>query len=159
LTLVKNLVEMHGGSVQALSEGRGKGSEFIVRLPILETTPTPFSNGKDMRMEPLPSSSRRVLVVDDSLDVAESLALLLQIEGHEVRTAYDGPTALAAAEEFQPEAVFLDIGLPRMDGYEVARALRAHPEYRTIMLVAVTGYGQDEDRRRSREAGFNHHLV
>ena len=159
LTLVKSLVEMHGGSVQALSDGPGKGSEFVVRLPVRETTPAPGSDGQVLGTAARPSAARRVLIVDDSADAAESLAMLLTVEGHEVRTARDGPTALAAADEFQPEVVFLDIGLPGMDGYEVARRLREHAGPKPVFLAAVTGYGQEEDRCRADQAGFDAHLV
>jgi CheY-like chemotaxis protein len=157
LTLVKSLVELHGGQVEALSDGHGKGSEFVIRLPIGRaeaerpvdrTTPTHAA-----------TPARRILAVDDNVDSVESLARLLGLQGHEVRTAYDGPTALATAEAFQPQVVLLDIGLPRMDGYEVARRLRKKTGLKDILLVAVTGYGQDDDRRRATEAGFDGHLV
>jgi PAS domain S-box-containing protein len=158
LTLVKRLVELHGGSIAASSPGLGQGSEFVVRLPAradagaatereLGTTPT----------HRLPR--RRVLVVDDNQDAADSLALLLRLLGQDVGTAYDGPTALAQAGEFRPELVFLDLGMPGMDGYEVARRLRRQPPSVGVVLVALTGWGQEEDRRRSSEAGFDHHLV
>jgi CheY-like chemotaxis protein len=157
LTLVRSLVELHGGSVEARSEGADKGSEFIVRLPALRGSPArPESPSAPARCR---SPARRVLVVDDSADTAESLALLLTVQGHEVRTAHDGPAALQAAEAFRPEVIFLDIGLPRMDGYEVARRLRGQMGLRDATLVAVTGYGQEEDRRRAEEAGFDAHLV
>ena len=159
LTLVRRLVEMHQGKVQALSEGPGLGSEFVVRLPALAgggpvRTPT---NGA--RNERCPSPSCRVLVVDDNLDAAESLSMLLQIAGHEVRLAHDGPGALDAAAEFQPEMVLLDIGLPGLDGFEVARRLRSAAGTRNAVLVALTGYGEEEFRRRSTEVGFDGHLV
>ncbi len=160
LTLVKSLVEMHGGGVEARSEGAGKGSEFVVRLPVLEGEPPIIGDDagaeQDVR---LPAPSRRVLVVDDNADGAEMLAEFLRAEGHEVRTAHDGPAALQAAESFRPEVVFLDIGLPRMDGYEIARRLRQQAELKSSFLVALTGYGQEEDRRRTEEAGFDAHLV
>jgi PAS domain S-box-containing protein len=157
LTLVRSLVEMHGGSVEARSEGPGKGSEFVVRLPALRVSParTETADGPSRCQ----ARARRVLVVDDSPDAADSLALWLKIEGHEVRTAPDGPTALEAAAAFRPEVIFLDIGLPRMDGYEVARRLRGQLGLRDATLIAVTGYGQEEDRRRAEEAGFDAHLV
>ena len=158
LTLVKTLVEMHGGTVEARSEGPGKGSEFVVRLPI--------ANG-DAAVDPPPPAEaddhsplrRRVLVVDDNRDAADSLALLLQLLGAEVRVAYDGPEALRLAASYQPSAVFLDIGMRGMDGYEVARRIREDPELRGMTLVALTGWGQHDDRRRSRMAGFDHHLI
>ena len=160
LTLVRNLVEMHGGTVEAHSEGSGKGSEFVVRLPLVEPrTPEPESAGTK---EPACSGAavkHRVLVVDDNIDAAESLGRMLQLMGNQVRTAHDGPSALAAAADFIPEVVLLDIGLPGMDGHEVARRLRLLSGLQKAVLVAQTGWGQEEDRRRSREAGFNHHLV
>jgi PAS domain S-box-containing protein len=158
LTLVKSLVEMHGGSVQALSEGPGKGSEFILRLPVLKRTTSPPPEAGDGELRNAPAPPRRVLIVDDNADAVESLALLLKMDGHEVRTAYDGSTALSAVQEFQPGAVLLDIGLPGMDGYEVARRLRGEVAWQGL-LVALTGYGQEEDVRRSREAGFDAHLL
>jgi two-component system CheB/CheR fusion protein len=149
---------MHGGAVTATSAGRGAGSEFIVRLPVLTT----FAGPEDKPVEG-PSRAapprRRILVVDDNVDAAESNAALLRFIGHEVEVAYDGPSALAAARRFQPEIVLLDIGLPGMSGYDVARALRAQPEFQRTVLAAVTGYGQQEDLQRSREAGFDHHLT
>jgi PAS domain S-box-containing protein len=156
LTLVKSLVELHGGTVAASSDGLGKGSEFVVRLPTLAMAPTPADGAG--RTDRRAAAPRRVLIVDDNVDAAEMLALLLQTEGHEVRTAHDGPAALRSAETFNPEVVFLDIGLPRMDGYEVARLLRRQ-ERKPALLVALTGYGRDEDRRRAEEAGFDAHLV
>jgi two-component system CheB/CheR fusion protein len=158
LTLVRSLVGLHGGSVRASSAGPGLGSEFVVRLPLADTACTPTSAGSARPAGEAPPS-RRVLVVDDNVDAAQSLAELLRQGGHDVRVAGRGPDALAVAAEFAPEAVFLDIGLPGMDGYEVARRLRRQEGDRRVLLVAVTGYGTDEDRRRSREAGFDHHLV
>jgi PAS domain S-box-containing protein len=158
LTLVRSLVEMHSGRVEAHSDGPGRGSEFVVRLPALRSVVRTAGSGEGEVWTPSPSS-RRVLVVDDNVDSAESLAVLLRIEGHEVRTAHDGPAALQEAQAFRPEVVFLDIGLPRMDGYDVAVRLRELAGLREVLLVALTGYGQDEDRRRAAEAGFNAHLV
>jgi signal transduction histidine kinase/DNA-binding response OmpR family regulator len=162
LTLVRQLVELHAGKVEAHSDGPGRGSEFVVRLPLLkyEGQRTKDKDGASVG----PSSfvlrtSRRVLVVDDNQDAAESLGLLLEVSGHEVRVCHDGASALRAAEEYRPEAVLLDIGLPGMDGYEVARRLRACPATRGALLVALTGYGQAEDQRRARAAGFDHHLI
>jgi signal transduction histidine kinase/ActR/RegA family two-component response regulator len=161
LTLVKKLVELHGGSVEAHSDGADQGSEFVVRLPALSLAPGPVSfDSMDQGQRTKDKGpSRRVLVVDDNVDAAESLAILLHMEGHEVRTTYDGPAALGAAETFRPEIVLLDIGLPKMDGYEVARRLRRAPGLEKVVLVALTGYGQEEDRRSSREATIDHHLV
>jgi PAS domain S-box-containing protein len=157
LALVQKLVELHGGSVEAHSDGPDKGSEFVVRLPLpaeaVHVQPRPE------QVSPVRSATRRVLVVDDNADAVASLALLLRLAGHEVRTAGDGPAALELAPRFRPEAVLLDIGLPGMDGYEVARRLRALPELKDVLLMALTGYGQEEDRRRAREAGFDHYLT
>ncbi len=159
LTLVRRLVEMHAGRVEAFSPGPNQGSEFVVHLPLLEEAAAPC--GPINGAVPAPARGRqcRVLVVDDNVDAAESIAMLLRMAGHNVRAVYDGPEALNAAATFQPELILLDIGLPGMDGYEVARQLRSRTASRDTMLVAVTGYGQDEDFRRSREAGFDHHLV
>lgn len=156
LALVQRLVEMHRGKVEAFS-AMGQGSEFVVRLPILGTpVPLPPSAPKNL---PTAGRALRILVVDDNVDSAESLAMLLQTVGHEVQMAHDGPTGLTAALGFRPEAVLLDIGLPKMDGYEVARRMRLAPQLATTPLIALTGYGQESDRQRSREAGFDHHLV
>ena len=157
LTLVRRLVEMHGGSVEAYSEGPGLGSEFLVRLPLL-TVPQELPGGEATEL-PQQTGPRRVLLIDDNRDAVESMTVLLELWGHEVRIAYNGPDALALAAEFRPDAALLDIGLPGMTGYEVAQRLRELPGWREVMLVAVTGYGQDEDLRRSREAGFDHHLT
>ena len=161
LTLVRSLVEMHGGSVTAHSDGQGKGSEFIVRLPALSheqqvtVAKATREGGESLGAVP----QRRILVVDDNVDAAESLAMLLRTEGHDVRVAHDGPAALAAVDADPPDLVFLDIGMPVMSGYEVARRLRQGPGLQDLQLVAMTGWGQEEDRRRSQEAGFNQHLV
>jgi len=160
LTLVRRLVEMHGGRVQATSAGPGLGSEFVVRLPAIipvEHPEHPADNGATV--ERRAPASCRVLVVDDNVDAAESLAMLLRFNGHEVRLAFEGPGALDAAVEFLPELVLLDIGLPGMDGFEVARRLRMGSNGRKVLLVAMTGYSQEEYQRKSREAGFDYHLV
>jgi signal transduction histidine kinase/ActR/RegA family two-component response regulator len=156
LTLVKVLVEMHGGTVEAHSDGPGLGSEFAVRLPTL-----PMSEPATLPevLSQTAVSGRRILVVDDSEDGAEFLALLLQVSGHETRTANDGPAAIEAAEIFRPEIVLLDIGLPRMNGYEVCRRIRQQPWGPGIVMIALTGWGQEEHQRRSREAGFDAHMV
>jgi len=166
LTLVKRVAEMHGGTVEAHSDGPGRGSEFLVRLPALPThvgdashaagqqtgAETPGSRGR-------PTSPRRILVVDDNDDAAKSLALLLALDGHDVRVARDGFTALDLAHRLDPDVVFLDVGMPGMDGLEVARHLRSRRGPDALLLVATTGFGQWEDRRRTAEAGFDHHLV
>ncbi len=158
LTLAQRLVKLHGGSIEAMSEGPGQGSEFVVRLPLaaVQATSSMISRRSAERQ---PAGSRRVLVVDDNRDAAESLETLLELWGHEARSAQDGPEALSLAAEFQPEIVLLDIGLPGMDGYEVARRMRVLPAGRNSLIVAVTGYGRNSDRLQSQEAGFDHHLV
>jgi signal transduction histidine kinase len=156
LALVRRLVEMHGGRIEATSQGRGKGSRFTVRLPCASTPAIP-------RSAPAPaveaSAPLRVLIVDDNRDAADSLGLLLTQMVAEVRVTNDGPAALAAFGDFQPHLVLLDIGMPGMDGYEVVRRLRALPQTPRAVVAALTGWGQDDDRRRVREAGFDHHLV
>ena len=158
LTLVQRLVEMHGGSVEARSEGAGKGSQFVVRLPALEhpararSESAVTSNGRSQ-------TRRRILVVDDNVDSAESMAMMLVLSGHEVATAHDGMEAVKLAQEFQPDVAFLDLGMPKLDGYETARSIREQTWGRRMMLVALTGWGQEDDKRRSREAGFDDHLV
>jgi DNA-binding response OmpR family regulator len=148
---------MHGGRVEAHSAGPGQGSEFIVRLPVLAERPADVPVLEPAAGEAL--GPCRILVVDDNEDAAESLALLLRLGEHEVRVAYDGQTALATARTFQPEIVLLDLGLPGLSGYEVARRLRHEPDMGEMRIVALTGWGQEEDRRRTRDAGFDHHLV
>ena len=158
LTLVRELVEKHGGTIEAHSAGIGQGSEFVVRLPIVVETPQPPPPEPTV-CGPTTTIARRILVVDDNHESAESLALLLKLTGSMTHTAYDGLEAVEAAATFQPDAVLLDIGLPKMNGYEVARKIREQPWGKKMVLVALTGWGQDEDRRHSTEAGFNHHLV
>jgi PAS domain S-box-containing protein len=162
LSLVKSLVEMHGGTVTAHSEGPGRGSEFIVRLPALDRS-SKVGGGSPCATRPQPSLEmpvRRILVVDDNVDAADSLGRLLsRLWGQEIQVAYDGPSALEVAQSFQPEVVLLDIGLPGMDGCEVARRLRGEPELADVLLIAVTGWGQERDRLQVHNAGFNHHLV
>jgi CheY-like chemotaxis protein len=158
LTLVRNLVQMHGGSVVAMSDGPGQGSTFVVRLPALavQSTTEPVT-GPPPRL-PASASPRKVLIVDDNIDAAALLAELCETVGHEVKTAHDGPEALRALEGFAPDVAVLDIGLPVMDGYELARRVREQLGER-CRLVALTGYGQEHDRSRSEEAGFEAHLV
>jgi len=161
LALVKRLVELHGGTITALSPGLGAGSTFIVRLPLVEACARGMSPGTpgDATSARSPTSGRRVLVVDDNVDGAASLAKVLQICGHETRTAHSGPEALDAARPFKPEVVFLDIGLPGMSGYEVAKRLRGEPSLSGAVLVALTGWGSEDHKRQSREAGFDFHLT
>jgi signal transduction histidine kinase len=177
LALVQRLVQMHGGDVTAASDGPGKGAEFVIRLPLLreETDPAAARPGTSPPAAPCPrevsgvvtpvatpgaqSMVRRILIADDNNDALESLATLLQLSGHEVYTATNGGTALQSAERHLPEVALLDIGMPLLDGYEVAKRIRAQPWGQRITLVALTGWGQDSDRRRSREAGFDSHLV
>lgn len=158
LTLVKRLVEMHGGSVFAHSAGAGQGSEFVVRLPVLTETQ---SSQPPERLEHAPMTARagRILVVDDNHDSADSLATLLQMRGYEVYTAYDGVRAVEDAVTVRPDLILLDLGLPGLNGFEAARRIREQRSERHFMLVALTGLAQEDDRRRSREAGFDAHLV
>jgi PAS domain S-box-containing protein len=155
LALVKRLVEMHGGTVEASSPGPGLGSTFVVRLPVhtarkVETPPP---------AEPMPTTSHRVLIVDDNRDAAASLGMLLRITGNEIQTVHDGLAAVEAAASFRPDVVLLDIGLPRLNGYDACRRIREQPWGKAMLLVALTGWGQEEDRRLSKDAGFDHHLV
>ena len=157
LTLVKRLTEMHGGSIEARSDGEGQGSEFIVRLPILNRPVV--AEESSSRLASDPQAQRRVLIVDDNLDSAESLAMLLEITGNKTYMAHDGLEALEQIEKYRPEVVLLDIGLPRVDGHEVCRRVREKSWGKDIVVIALTGWGQDDDRRKSEEAGFNGHLV
>lgn len=158
LSLVKGLVEMHGGSVQALSHGHGQGSEFVVRLPVVESqVGANFRGPSDTRQAP--TASRRILVVDDNRDAANSLAMMLRLMGNDTAIAHDGLQALDVAATFRPDVALLDIGMPRLNGYDTALRLRKEPWGRDILLVALTGWGQEDDKRRTQEAGFNHHLV
>ncbi len=156
LTLAKRLVFLHGGTLTAHSEGKGSGSEFVVRLPVagalLPEDPARATSSSE-------TPSRRILLADDNVDFASSLAALLTARGHEVRIAHDGAEALATAQHFNPDFAFLDLGMPKVHGYEVARRLRESPDTSDCVLVAVTGWGQEDDRQRAREAGFDRHLV
>jgi PAS domain S-box-containing protein len=160
LTLVKRLVRMHDGVIEARSAGSGQGSAFVVRLPVVDSREAaPASPPAATARAEEPQRGRRVLVVDDNVDSASSLAMLLQLEGHETYTAHDGVEALAAIDQHRPDVALLDIGLPKMSGHDVARQIRERPWGKQVALIAVTGWGQDEDRRKSREAGFDAHLV
>jgi len=155
LTLVKRLVEMHGGRIEARSAGPGCGAEFIVRLPIAASPALPEAAAPPAA----PPSALRILIVDDNRDVADSLAAMLSIMGNDTRTAYDGLAGVELAERYRPDVALFDIGLPTLDGYEACRRIRAQPWGERLVLIAVTGWGQDADRRRSQEAGFAHHMV
>jgi signal transduction histidine kinase len=155
LTLARRLVELHGGTIEAKSEGTGRGSSFVVRLPL--------AGAGEPERRPRPGSLAvpaecRILVAEDNADAAEMMRLMLHVKGHDVRIAADGVQAVTLAETFEPQIAFLDIGMPRMDGYDAARRIRELLGSR-VMLIALTGWGQDEDKRRSREAGFDHHLT
>ncbi|HKQ56686.1 MAG TPA: ATP-binding protein [Candidatus Eisenbacteria bacterium] len=158
LTLVREIVRLHGGSIEARSDGIGHGSEFVVRLPVIPTEAAPISvaatGGAGPAVRP-----RRILIADDNHDAVESLSLLLQMSGHEVHKAFDGESALAVAQQVMPDVIVLDIGMPKVNGYEVAKQVRAEPWGRRTFLVALTGWGYPEDRRRTRDAGFDAHLV
>jgi two-component system CheB/CheR fusion protein len=158
LSLARDLVHQHAGTIEAVSEGQGRGSEFIVRLPKdgrAHSSNPPESGAKPTAAPP----SRKVLVVDDNVDAADSLAILLRMAGYAVHIAYDGPETLKMVRALRPDVILLDIGLPGMDGYEVARELKKMPEMERCILVAVTGYARDDDRRRAQEAGFHFHLT
>ena len=160
LTLARHLVDLHGGSIQATSEGLGKGSEFIVRLPLAELV-LDVNAGRRRAPEalrPIPSY-KRILVVDDVRIQAKSMGMLLELMGFEVRIAHDGSGALAALQEFLPDVALIDIGLPEINRYEVARRIRALPQFKDILLIAQTGWGRDTDRERARQAGFDYHLT
>jgi len=158
LTLVKTVVEMHEGSVEARSEGPAQGSEFIVRIPC-EKVVENRSSSVDSAASPSRFERRRILVVDDNADAASSLAMLLKMLGADVSTAHDGPAALERLDEERPDAVLLDLGLPGMDGLEVARQIRSNSMHQNVVLIALTGWGLEEDRMRTKAAGFDHHLV
>ena len=158
LTLAKRLVEKHGGTIEAHSDGLGTGSEFVVRLPTADVNDVsaPTSNGQ----EPAGAiASRRILVADDNIDSANSLGMMLEVTGHQVRTAHDGAEAVRFAEEFRPDVAILDIGMPKLNGYDAAQRIRREDWGKAIVLIALSGWGQEEDKRRSREAGFDSHLT
>jgi two-component system CheB/CheR fusion protein len=160
LALVRRLVEMHGGSITAHSAGAGAGSEFVLRLPLLaDVGARPEDEAERLCTRDEPTVSRRILVADDNADALESLAMVLRLRGHEVYSAPNGAIALETAARHMPEVALLDIGMPLLDGYEVARRIRAQEWGKAVTLVALTGWGQESDRRRSQEAGFDTHLV
>jgi CheY-like chemotaxis protein len=161
LAVVRRVLESHGGSIEARSAGLGQGSEFVVRLPVLSAAMPMPRAAVDIQPKAVfrTGRARRVLIIDDNADSAELLAQLARSWGHEVTVAHDGPGALALAERFVPESALVDIGLPGMDGYEVARRFRAEPRYGDLYLVALTGYGREEDRNAAYAAGFDDHLV
>jgi CheY-like chemotaxis protein len=149
-------MELHGGTIEARSDGLGKGSELVVRIPTLsaQSLRTPAADGSETH-----APSRRILVADDNPDAVDSLVMLLEAAGHQVRGVEDGEAAVAAARDFLPDVVLLDIGMPRLNGYEAARQIRAEDWGREMFLVALTGWGQDSDREHARDAGFDVHLV
>jgi signal transduction histidine kinase/ActR/RegA family two-component response regulator len=160
LTLVKRLVEMHGGRVEAHSEGSGRGASFTVRLPVLERAlPEPPAPKVEPQAAAKPRAGRRILIADDNQDAAESMALVLRMLGNDVRAVHDGSEAVKVAATFDPEVVLLDIGMPLMNGYDAARAMRSAEWGRDMLLVALTGWGQDDDRKRATEAGFDLHYT
>src|SRR5581483_3715629 len=159
LTLVRQLVALHGGTVAVESEGRGRGSEFTLALPALVASELAASASAADASSPSASGALRVLVVEDNPDAAESFAMLLDLEGHDVRVAHHGVQALRLLDDFTPHVAFLDIGLPEMTGYELAKRMRADPRLRGVVLVALTGYGGEEDKQQARAAGFDHHLT
>jgi signal transduction histidine kinase/CheY-like chemotaxis protein len=161
LTLVKRLVEMHGGTIEARSEGRGKGSEFTVRLALLPDRAAEAAvEDRPVEREAAATRKRhRILVADDNVDLATSMGVLLEMMGNEVRVVHDGTTAVAMEEVFRPDVIFLDVGMATMSGHDACRRIRGKPWGREPTIVALTGWGHAEDKRRSREAGFDHHLV
>jgi len=159
LSLVKRLVELHGGTVAAHSEGLGHGSEFTVRLPTEIEQPRIELHVQPPVAAPSKAAGRRILVVDDNRDSATTLALLLKMTGNQTQTAFDGLAAIKTAEAFRPQVILLDIGLPKMNGHDTCRAIRQQPWGKDVLILALTGWGQEEDRRKTAEAGFDNHLV
>jgi CheY-like chemotaxis protein len=156
LALVRGLAELHGGTVAAFSNGPGAGSEFVIRLPLSSSADAPADS---TQADKPPAAGLRIVIVDDNADAADSLAMVLELEGHQVRTASDGVAGLAVIAEFAPQAVILDIGLPLLNGYEVARRVRNDYPDAGIRLIAVTGWGQQQDKQTAVEAGFDHHFT
>ena len=159
LSLVKGLTELHGGTVEATSAGEGMGSEFLIRLKVAMNVVAGLDRPNGQTIDIVPGTLRRILVVDDNVDAADSLGQLLEMFGNEVRTANDGEAGIAVAAQFRPDLVFMDIGMPTLNGYEAARRIRQQPWGREMVLVALTGWGQEDDRKKSANAGFDHHLV
>jgi CheY-like chemotaxis protein len=158
LTLARNLVQLHEGTPTARSDGLGEGSEFVVRLPHRKSEPA--GQAESIRVEATTGCRRlRILVVEDNVQSAESLSLIVKLWGHECRVSHTGAEAIGVVENFRPHVVLLDIGLPGMDGYAVARELQNRPDPERFAVIAMTGYGRDEDRIRTRDAGFDHHMV
>jgi len=158
LTLVKWVIEMHGGKIEAKSQGPGAGSEFVIRLPIV-CAPSDVQTPEPHHEPAAANSLLRILIVDDNRDGADSLAVMLRLLGNDTRTAYDGQQAVVLAAEYQPDVILLDLGLPKLNGYEACRHIRLQPRETELIIIAQTGWGQDEDRRRTHEAGFDHHMV
>jgi CheY-like chemotaxis protein/anti-sigma regulatory factor (Ser/Thr protein kinase) len=160
LTLSQRLIQLHGGTLSVTSEGPGEGSEFTVRLPVVVVPPSPSPDHPGAGAGTAGARvRRRILVADDNRDSAEMLATSLEVLGHEVAMAHDGEQAVSLVETFHPDVAFLDLGMPKLDGYSAARRIREEPWGRNVLLVAVTGWGQDDDKKRSRQAGFDAHLV
>jgi CheY-like chemotaxis protein len=159
LTLVRKLVELHSGRVEARSPGRGQGSEFRVHLPLVEARSLPSPARRDLGARPRDAVPLRVVVADDNVDSARSLALTLELSGHRTIAAHDGERALVAARELEAEVMIVDVAMPMLDGHTVGRRARAEAWGRAALLIALSGWGQPEDRQRSRDAGFDHHLV
>ena len=160
MTLVREIVELHGGRIEAKSAGAGKGSEFIVHLPVLQVDSPAIDTTADLLPVPVPAASdKRVVIVDDNKMQAQTLAMLLETMGYQVRTAYDGARALDVISAFLPQVALIDIGLPGMNGYDLASRLRELPQLNGITLIAQTGWGRDEDREESTQVGFRHHLT
>ena len=158
LALAKGIVELHGGRIEVASAGVGKGSRFTVRLPGASLAASVAVAGGEARNGKA-GPNKRILLADDNRDAAESLAIILRLEGHDVELAYDGHAALAAYAKLKPDVALLDIGMPNANGYDVARQIRAAPDGRDVLLIAITGWAQDSDKAQSRAAGFDHHLT
>jgi two-component system, sensor histidine kinase len=156
LSLARSIAELHGGVLTAHSDGLGKGSQFVLRLP---AAAAPEARADAASPSAELTSRQRILVVDDNIDAAESLGTMLAHSGHEVRVAHGGVEALSTARDFSPNVMILDLGMPEMDGYAVARAVRSDPRFAETRLIALSGYGQADDRRRTADVGFDEHLV